>query len=75
VFSLGGVGRLYAGNTTVGAIQLVCSLLGWVSFICGFFVFFLTWPIWIGLWLWFVIDGVMMLAGRPRDGQGRPLRA
>jgi hypothetical protein len=27
-----------------------------------------------GLWVWFVVDGIIMLAGRPVDGQGRPLR-
>ena len=26
------------------------------------------------IWLWFVIDGIVMLAGRPVDGQGLPLR-
>jgi hypothetical protein len=69
------VGRLYAGNTTVGVIQIVASVTAWICLICGFFVFFLTWPIWFGVWLWFVIDGIVMLAGRPVDGQGRPLRA
>jgi hypothetical protein len=27
------------------------------------------------VWLCFVIEGIVMLAGRPVDGQGRPLRA
>jgi len=25
-------------------------------------------------WLWFVVDGIVLLAGHPRDGQGRLLR-
>ncbi|HTJ33239.1 MAG TPA: hypothetical protein VL738_08410 [Dactylosporangium sp.] len=74
LFVIGGIGRLYAGNIALGVTQLVLSIvIGWVAFICGFFLLF---PFLIsgGLWLWFVIDGVMMLAGRPVDGQGRPLR-
>jgi TM2 domain-containing membrane protein YozV len=73
-FTLGGVGRLYAGNTTVGVIQIVASLIAWICFICGFFVF-VTWPIWFVVWLWSVIDAIVILAGRPVDGQGRPLHA
>jgi hypothetical protein len=71
-FALGGVGRLYAGNTTLGVIQLVATLVGWVSFWCGF-VLYLPLILFAGIWLWFVIDGIVMLAGRPRDGQGRLL--
>jgi TM2 domain-containing membrane protein YozV len=70
---VGGVGRLYAGNTALGATQLACSALAWASFCCGFafiFPFFIS----FGLWIWFDIDGIVMLAGRPVDGSGRPLR-
>jgi TM2 domain-containing membrane protein YozV len=73
-FAIGGIGRLYAGNIALGVTQLILSfVVGWVSFFCGFFLLF---PFLItgGLWLWFIIDGIMMLAGRPVDGQGRPLR-
>jgi hypothetical protein len=73
--TLGGIGRLYAGNTALGITQLILSVVvGWTSFWCGFFVFGLTWLVWFGLWVWFVVDGIVMLAGRPVDGQGRPLR-
>lgn len=74
LFTLGGVGRLYAGNTALGAIQIVASVVAWASFWCGWAIAFLSWPLWIGIWLWFVIDGVVILAGRPVDGQGRLLR-
>jgi TM2 domain-containing membrane protein YozV len=70
---LGGIGRLYAGNIGLGVAQIVLSVVGWVSFWCGFFLF-LPFLIFFGLWLWFVIDGILVLAGRPVDGQGRPLR-
>ncbi|GAA2590298.1 hypothetical protein GCM10010399_20410 [Dactylosporangium fulvum] len=73
-FLLGGIGRLYAGNIALGVTQLVLSVVvGWVAFVCGFFLF-IPFLVSGGLWLWFVIDGIMMLAGRPVDGEGRPLR-
>jgi TM2 domain-containing membrane protein YozV len=74
LFGLGGVGRLYAGNVGLGVTQLVLSVLGWFSFWCGF-VLFLPFAIFVGLWIWFIVDGIVMLAGRPVDGQGRLLRA
>lgn len=74
-FGIGGIGRLYAGNIALGVTQLILSfVVGWVAFFCGFFLFLIPWVITGGLWIWFVIDGIMMLAGRPVDGQGRPLR-
>ncbi|WP_433058556.1 hypothetical protein [Dactylosporangium sp. CS-033363] len=75
IFALGGIGRIYAGNIALGVTQLVLSIVvGWTSLVCGAFLLFVPWLITAGLWLWFVIDGIMMLAGRPVDGQGRPLR-
>ncbi|WP_432988095.1 TM2 domain-containing protein [Dactylosporangium sp. CA-233914] len=74
-FAIGGIGRLYAGNIALGVTQLILSFaVGWVAFICGWFLFAIPWVVTGGLWLWFIIDGIMMLAGRPVDGQGRPLR-
>jgi hypothetical protein len=75
LLSLGGVGRLYAGNTAIGVTQICLSLLGWIAFWCGFVLFFVSWFVWFGLWVWFVVDGIVMLAGRPRDGQGRLLHS
>jgi TM2 domain-containing membrane protein YozV len=72
--ALGGLGRLYAGNTRLGVIQLVATVIGWVSFWCGYLLI-VPWVITGAVWLWFVIDGIAMLAGRPVDGQGRPLRS
>ncbi|MFI5909133.1 TM2 domain-containing protein [Dactylosporangium sp. NPDC051541] len=74
-FALGGIGRLYAGNVALGVTQLILSVVvGWSSVFCGLFFLGIPWLITAGLWLWFIIDGIMMLAGRPVDGQGRPLR-
>ncbi|MDI1461804.1 TM2 domain-containing protein [Catellatospora sp. KI3] len=75
---LGGIGRLYAGHNTIGILQICASVVGWISFWCGIFlnifVLFIPFLIYGAIWLWFVIDGIIMLAGNPVDGQGRPLR-
>jgi hypothetical protein len=73
MLGLGGVGRLYAGNTALGVTQIVLSVVGWICLVC------LSWLIvpilvFVGLWIWFWVDGIVMLAGRPVDGYGRPLR-
>jgi TM2 domain-containing membrane protein YozV len=70
---LGGIGRLYAGYTSLGIVQIVVSVFGWICFWCGFF-FIVPFFVFFGTWLWAVIDGIVLLAGRPVDGQGRPLR-
>lgn len=70
---LGGIGRLYSGQVALGVTQLVLTIVGWASFWCGFVLLF-PFVIYIGLWLWFTIDGIVMLVGRPVDGQGRLLR-
>lgn len=65
-----GVGRLYAGHTTIGVLQLV---LYWVSIPLIFVLVGI--PMLVGVWLWTVIDGILILAGSDsRDGQGRLLR-
>lgn len=65
-----GVGRLYAGHTSIGLIQL----LGWfVSIFLSFLLIGI--PFVIGIWFWSVIEGILMLAGSIRDAQGRKLRS
>lgn len=73
LLGLGGIGRLYAGNTGLGVAQIILSVVGWISFWCGFLLFF-PFLVFAGAWIWFVIDGIVMLVGRPMDGQGRLLR-
>ncbi|BCB86116.1 hypothetical protein [Phytohabitans suffuscus] len=73
LIGLGGIGRLYAGNTSLGVTQIVLTLVGWMSFWCGFVLLF-PFVVYFGLWLWFTIDGIVLLAGRSVDGQGRLLR-
>lgn len=74
LFGLGGIGRLYAGNIALGVVQLVVTVLGWICFWCGFVLIVPLFG-YAAAWVWFVVDGIVMLAGRPLDGQGRPLRA
>jgi TM2 domain-containing membrane protein YozV len=73
LMGLGGIGRLYAGNTTIGIVQLAATVVGWISFWCGF-VTLVSFAFFGLIWLWFVIDGIVIMAGRVTDGQGRPLR-
>jgi hypothetical protein len=78
-FALGGVGRLYAGNTSLGVVQLCASVVGWMAFWCGIlaniFVLFLPLVLYFGIWLWFIIDGIVLLAKGGVDGNGRVLRS
>jgi TM2 domain-containing membrane protein YozV len=70
--ALGGIGRLYAGHITLGVVQLVVSVVVWVMLACLFWLIFPFLFI-AGTWLWAVIDGIILLAGRSTDGQGRLL--
>jgi TM2 domain-containing membrane protein YozV len=71
---IGGVGRLYAGHTNLGVAQLVLGIVAWTGLIC---LWWMIVPIFffVGIWLWFVIDGIMLLTGNPVDVYGRPLRS
>jgi TM2 domain-containing membrane protein YozV len=73
LLGLNGLGRLYAGQVTLGVVQLVATGIGWISFWCGFLLLF-PFAVFFAVWLWAVIDGIVLLAGRPVDGQGRLLR-
>ncbi len=65
-----GIGELYIGNTAIGVTQLV----GFIVAFCASSIF-IGIPFVIGIWLWSVIDGIIMLARSDfRDGQGRLLR-
>jgi TM2 domain-containing membrane protein YozV len=74
LLNLGGVGRLYAGHTALGIIQLILSVVSWVLLIC-LFVLIVPIFLFVGMWIWSIIDGIVMLAGNPVDGQGRLLRS
>jgi hypothetical protein len=72
--AIGGIGRLYAGHSGLGAAQLVVSVAAWILFVCGFWLVF-PMVLSFGLAVWFVVDGLVLLVGSDaRDGYGRPLR-
>lgn len=71
---LGGLGRLYAGQTTLGVVQLGLSVIGWICFWCGWLLFVPFFGYAAICW-YFAIDGIVILAGRPVDGDGRALRS
>ncbi len=65
IFGLLGFGRIYIGQTALGIAQLVGGIV--ISAVtCGFGVVV---PI-----VWGIVDAVLILTGRVRDQQGRPLR-
>ncbi|MFE3289342.1 NINE protein [Rhodococcus sp. NPDC059234] len=65
-----GVGRLYTGSTGIGLAQLLGFWFGlFATFLLIGFVIF---PV---IWVWSFVDGIIMLSGGVRDGQGRPLRS
>jgi len=69
ILGLPGIGRLYAGNTAIGLIQLIGMIVSY--FLIILLIGFLLVP---AFWVWGVIDGIVMLTGNPVDGEGRPLR-
>ena len=64
-----GVGRLYSGHIGIGLTQLLLYFFGWVLALVV-----IGWLVVPAVWLWSVIDGIVMLAGNPVDSHGRPLR-
>lgn len=64
-----GVGRLYAGQIGIGLVQLIGFLVG--AFLVIVLVGLVIAP---AIWLWSVVDGIVLLASGGRDGYGRPLR-
>lgn len=63
-----GAGRLYSGKVGLGLVQLILvALLLPASVGAGS-------PAVLFAIAWCWIDGIAILAGRPRDGYGRPLR-
>jgi TM2 domain-containing membrane protein YozV len=64
-----GVGRLYAGQTAVGLVQLLGFFVG-----CALMVVLIGFLIAPAVWIWAVVDGIVLLSSGGRDGFGRPLR-
>ncbi|MDV8024156.1 TM2 domain-containing protein [Rhodococcus sp. IEGM 1330] len=65
-----GVGRFYLGSTGIGIAQLLLFFFGFLlTAAFGLGVILL-----LGLFVWHVVDGVLILVGNVTDAQGRKLR-
>ncbi|WP_052748256.1 hypothetical protein [Cellulomonas sp. FA1] len=64
-----GVGRLYAGNIGLGLAQLIGLYVGFVLTFVGIGFFIVP-----AVWIWSVVDGIVLLTNGGKDGTGRPLR-
>lgn len=65
-----GVGRFYTGHTGMAVAQLLLTVLGWLTavFVVGVFIL-------IGVQIWVIVDGIMLLTGRQTDARGLLLRS
>jgi TM2 domain len=78
-FGIFGVGRFYIGSKAIGGCQLGMTILGIVlaaldtssegSTLAGLGGF-----LWIGVFIWAIIDAIRMFTRSVTDGQGRKLR-
>ena len=64
-----GVGRLYAGQTAIGLAQLLGFFVG-----CVLMVVLIGFVVAPAVWLWAVVDGIVLLTTGGRDQYGRLLR-
>ena len=64
-FGYFGAGRFYAGHTGLGFAMLIVNIVLTV----------VSLGMWLLIaWIWPVIDGIVLLAGEPKDKNGLPLR-
>jgi len=79
VILIGGVGRLYTGHTSLGVAQLVTGVvIGWGTIAAwlttGYPGGFPTAVIALTVWVWYLVDALALIFGRPEDRDGRRLR-
>jgi TM2 domain-containing membrane protein YozV len=70
-FGILGIGRFYIGSNTIAVLQL-CALA--VVFVLTILTFGLASFLGFFLWIFAFIDGILMITGQVKDGQGRKLR-
>lgn len=64
-----GIGRLYSGQIALGLAQLLGFFLG-----CVLMVVLIGFVVAPAVWLWAVVDGIVLLSSGGRDQYGRLLR-
>lgn len=69
LFGICGVGRLYAGQIGIGLTQLIGFFVG-----CVLMVVLIGFVIAPAIWIWAVVDGIVLLSSGGRDQYGRQLR-
>jgi TM2 domain-containing membrane protein YozV len=70
-----GVGRFYTGHIGLAIGQIGAAWGMFIVFGCLGFLFFPLWVLAYAGFVWPLVDGIVMLAGRPTDSQGRVLRS
>ncbi|WP_315770203.1 TM2 domain-containing protein [Rhodococcoides kroppenstedtii] len=68
-----GIGRFYMGTNAVAIAQLSVFVVGVLLCLTIIGIVFGL-PLLVIGWLWCLVDGIVVLAGTPRDGAGRLLR-
>jgi TM2 domain-containing membrane protein YozV len=68
-----GIGRFYMGSNGIGVAMAVLTV---VSYLLIFTLIgaLLGLPVLFATGIWAIVDGVILLTGKPRDGAGRLLR-
>ncbi|WP_068152572.1 TM2 domain-containing protein [Rhodococcoides corynebacterioides] len=68
-----GIGRFYMGTNAIAIAQLSVFVVGVLLCLTIIGIVFGL-PLLVVGWLWCLVDGIVVLAGTPRDGDGRLLR-
>ena len=68
-----GIGRFYMGTNAIAIAQLSVFVVGVLLCLTIIGIVFGL-PLLVIGWLWCLVDGIVVLAGTPRDGAGRLLR-
>lgn len=63
-----GVHRFYLGYTTIGIVQLVLTLVAFLTFIFGIGFFVL-----VGVEIWILVEFILILVGNLKDFKGNKL--
>ena len=63
-----GVHRFYLGYTTIGIVQLVLTLVAFLTFIFG-----IGFLVLVGVEIWILVEFILILVGKLKDFKGNKL--